>query len=98
MTWIEIHNPGPNRPALTAAMQAAMHGYPPEYGPDGQARAHWPESVRRDSIVQAHSLIPPVLEHLFSAFREMLSPALPLARRQHEMIATVVSVLNECHY
>ena len=98
MTWIETHAPGPDRPELTAAVQAAMHGYPPEYGPAGQARARWSQAVRRDSIVQAHSLIPPVLEHLFAAFREMLSPALPLERRQHEMIATVVSVLNQCHY
>jgi len=35
---------------------------------------------------------------MFTAFREMLSPELPLERRQHEMIATVVSKLNHCHY
>jgi AhpD family alkylhydroperoxidase len=27
-----------------------------------------------------------------------MSPDLPLARRQHEMIATMVSLTNQCHY
>jgi AhpD family alkylhydroperoxidase len=27
-----------------------------------------------------------------------MAPELPLHRRQHEMIATVVSVTNRCHY
>jgi AhpD family alkylhydroperoxidase len=27
-----------------------------------------------------------------------MSPELPLTRRQHEMITTVVSVNNRCHY
>jgi hypothetical protein len=33
-----------------------------------------------------------------SAYGVLLSPELPLARRQHEMIATVVSALNRCFY
>jgi len=28
----------------------------------------------------------------------LMSPDLPLTRRQHEMITTVVSVTNRCHY
>jgi AhpD family alkylhydroperoxidase len=28
----------------------------------------------------------------------MYDPALPLSRRQHETIATVVSALNDCFY
>jgi AhpD family alkylhydroperoxidase len=28
----------------------------------------------------------------------MMSPELPLNRRQHEMITTLVSVTNRCHY
>jgi AhpD family alkylhydroperoxidase len=27
-----------------------------------------------------------------------MAPELPLQRRQHEMIATVVSLTNRCHY
>jgi len=28
----------------------------------------------------------------------LMSPELPLERRQHEMIATMVSLTNRCHY
>ena len=49
-------------------------------------------------IVASHSLIPDALRHAFSTFGALMSPELPLARRQHEMIATVVSALNRCHY
>lgn len=98
MTWIEIHAPSSQRPALLDAVQSAMAGYPTEYSPAQQQQARWPESVRRDSIVIAHSLAPKVLQHVFTAYREMLSPDLPLSRRQHEMIAATVSILNDCHY
>jgi hypothetical protein len=50
------------------------------------------------SIVGSHSLFPDVLFHAFSTFGALLSPDLPLERRQHEMIATMVSVTNRCHY
>jgi hypothetical protein len=43
-------------------------------------------------------LIPDALYHSFSAYGVLLSPDLPLKRHQHEMIATVVSVTNRCHY
>ncbi len=51
-----------------------------------------------NSIVGSHTLLPEVLFHSFSAFGAMMSPDLPLVRRQHEMIATMVSVSNRCHY
>ena len=50
------------------------------------------------SIVGSHSLFPNVLFHAFSTFGALMSPDLPLQRRQHEMIATMVSVTNRCHY
>lgn len=50
------------------------------------------------SIVSSHSLFPNVLFHAFSTFGELMSPDLPLKRHQHEMIATMVSVTNRCHY
>jgi hypothetical protein len=50
------------------------------------------------SIVGSHSLFPDVLFHAFSTFGALMSPDLPLHRRQHEMIATMVSVTNRCHY
>ncbi len=49
-------------------------------------------------IVAAHTLIPDALYHAFATFGCLMSPDLPLERRQHEMIATVVSLTNGCHY
>ena len=34
----------------------------------------------------------------FATFGALMSPELPLTRRQHEMITTVVSVTNRCRY
>lgn len=49
-------------------------------------------------IVASHTLIPQALYHAFSTFGALMSPDLPLERRQHEMIATMVSLTNKCHY
>src|SRR5208283_1442901 len=38
------------------------------------------------------------LYHAFGTFGALMSPDLPLSRRQHEMIATMVSVTNRCVY
>jgi alkylhydroperoxidase family enzyme len=48
--------------------------------------------------VQSHTLIPDAMFHAFSTFGALMSPDLPLSRAQHEMIATVVSAANSCHY
>ena len=53
---------------------------------------------RAGSIVASHSLIPDASFHAFATFGALMSPDLPLTRRQHEMITTVVSVINRCHY
>jgi hypothetical protein len=49
-------------------------------------------------IVASHTLIPQALHYAFSTFGALMSPELPLSRRQHEMIATMVSLTNKCHY
>jgi hypothetical protein len=49
-------------------------------------------------IVASHTLIPQALHHAFGTFAALMSPELPLSRRQHEMIATMVSLTNKCHY
>jgi len=51
-----------------------------------------------ESIVESHTLIPPAMYHAFAAFGALMSPDLPLDRRQHEMIATMVSLTNDCFY
>jgi len=76
------------------AVEAQRDLYPIEYAipihptADGQA----------SQIVASHSLIPDALYHAFATFGALMSPELPLTRRQHEMITTVVSVINRCHY
>jgi alkylhydroperoxidase family enzyme len=67
--------------------------YPQEYaGPQ-------PAAIPLDeSIVDSHTLIPEALRHAFMTFSALMSPDLPLERRQHEMIATVVSATNDCFY
>lgn len=64
--------------------------YPSEYAV--------PVEGHPESIAESHTLIPEVMYHSFSAFGQLMSPDLPLERRHHEMIATVVSVVNKCHY
>jgi AhpD family alkylhydroperoxidase len=49
-------------------------------------------------IVGSHSLIPDALYHAFATFGSLMSPELPLGRRQHEIITTMVSLTNRCHY
>ena len=96
MTWIQITPFQDAMGELRAAYQAVYAMYPPEYGIEVDA-------IRRadgtaDSVVAAHSLIPQALKHSMSAFGAMIASDLPLTRRQHEMIATVVSSLNGCFY
>ena len=67
--------------------------YPAEYATPAPKA-----SKSGESIVESHTLIPDAMFHAFSTFGALMSPDLPLERRQHEMIATMVSVVNQCHY
>jgi hypothetical protein len=67
--------------------------YPAEY-----AISTAEQTGTEESIVSSHTLIPEALYHAFSTFGVLMSPDLPLERRQHEMIATMVSVTNDCFY
>ena len=93
MTWIKTI-PVSEDEKLRRVVEAQRELYPIEYAepihptPDGQT----------SGIVASHSLIPDALYHAFSTFGALMSPDLPLTRRQHEMITTVVSVANRCHY
>lgn len=92
MAWIRT----PKLPIGDPALQAARSGLPPEYMRPLSERV--PEAVRRESIVMSHALLPQVMSGMFGGFAAMLSPDLPLSRREHEMIAVLVSLLNECFY
>lgn len=75
---------------LLDAIRGQRNLYPKEYAA--------PTNDRGESIVDTHTLIPDALLHGFSTFGALMAPDLPLERRHHEMIATVVSVKNDCHY
>ena len=94
MTWIRTIAMAEADDNLRRAIEAQRDLYPAEYAipihptPDGGA----------SEIVASHSLIPEALHHAFATFGVLMSPELPLSRRQHEMITTLVSVSNRCHY
>ena len=93
MTWIKTVTVDESD-EVRKAVESQRALYPIEYAtpvhptPDGETAG----------IVASHSLIPQALFHAFATFGSLMSPDLPLNRRQHEMITTVVSVTNRCHY
>ncbi|HXY04823.1 MAG TPA: hypothetical protein VEI49_14715 [Terriglobales bacterium] len=93
MTWIRTAPLGSSDEKLLKAMQEQKQFYPIEY-----ATPVHPDDTGSSQIVASHSLIPEALYHAFSTFGVLMSPELPLSRRQHEMIATMVSVTNRCVY
>ena len=93
MTWIKTVSTEDD-PRVKAAMEAQRKLYPIEYA----TPVHPVNNGESSSIVASHSLLPDVLYHSFAAFGAMMAPELPLQRRQHEMIATMVSVTNRCVY
>ena len=93
MTWIRTVPPEAADDKLRAALENQKILYPKEY-----ATPVHPDDAGGASIVSSHTLIPDALFHAFGTFGALMSPELPLERRQHEMIATVVSVTNRCKY
>ncbi len=96
MTWINTIPQNDADDELRRCYDAVYAFYPPEYATE-VAAVRRPDGTA-DSIMAAHSLIPQALRHAMSAYGVLLSKELPLSRRQHEMIATVVSALNRCFY
>jgi hypothetical protein len=96
MTWIKTVPPAQADESLRQIYGAILALYPAEYGQDIPLLKGADGTT--DSIVAAHSLIPEVMRHMMSGLALLLSADLPLTRRQHEMIATVVSVKNSCFY
>jgi hypothetical protein len=93
MTWITTIPLSEADAKLREAIEKQRSLYPKEYGDP----VH-PDESGGSSIVGSHTLIPDALFHSFATFGSLMSPELPLSRRQHEMIATMVSVTNRCVY
>ena len=95
MAWIPTIPPSAATGALAEAYAAQRVLYPAMYGEPKSPRD---DGSPAESIVHSHSLIPGALHHAFATFGALMSPELPLERRHHEMIATMVSVTNRCRY
>jgi hypothetical protein len=94
MTWIRTMPLSEASEELLEARAMQKELYPVEY-----ATPVFPVAEGEASrIVASHTLIPQALYHAFATFGALMSPDLPLARRQHEMIATMVSETNRCKY
>ena len=92
MTWIKTISTNEDE-NVRRAVEAQRALYPVEY-----ATPVHPSEAGAAQIVASHSLIPEALYHAFATFGSLMSPDLPLTRRQQEMITTLVSVTNRCHY
>lgn len=91
MAWIKTVRPEDD-PALADLLQRTRAMYPPEY-------ATRVSSIPGDeSIMASHTLLPDAMHHAFALLATLMRPELPLERRHHEMIATVVSAANRCFY
>ncbi|MEC8494255.1 MAG: carboxymuconolactone decarboxylase family protein [Planctomycetota bacterium] len=61
-------------------------------------RAALERAGRVFGIVRAMSLAPPVLDASMGLYQKIMYAPSGLTRRQREMLATVVSHENHCHY
>ena len=96
MTWIKTVPPDKADAELRRIYETVRSLYPVEYRDDVPSLIR-PEGGT-DSIMTAHSIIPEAMRHMMSGLGVLLQPNLPLTRRQHEMIAALVSVQNQCFY
>ena len=90
MAWIKTIKFEDADEKLQKAMLETRGLFPKEY--DGEVPK---ASAINERIVDSHSLIPDALLHAFSTLGVLLADDLPLKRRQHEMIATMVSITND---
>ena len=96
MPWIKTTPAEEADPELRTVYEAIYALYPRAYA-DPVPAVTRPDGGT-DSVTAAHSLIPEAMRHMMSGFAVMMQPHLPLTRRQHEMIASVVSAQNACFY
>lgn len=93
MAWIKTIKFEDADEKLQSMLTNMRHTFPQEYATPVENA-----STINESIVDSHTLIPDALFHAFMTMSSLMSPELPLKRRQQEMIATVVSETNDCFY
>ena len=94
--WIKVIDRAEASPELMNAVREQGSLYPDEYKTSVESLSQFDGAG--GSIVMSHSLIPKALYHAFSTFGSLISPDLPLSRKQHELIAATVSSINACFY
>jgi hypothetical protein len=94
MTWIKTILPQDADESLLKVLEATRALYPSEY----EVPVASVDEAHGGGVTMSHTLIPKALYHAFGLLGVLLGPDLPLERRQHEMIATVVSAANQCFY
>jgi len=62
------------------------------------ARMVDPAYARVDNIMQIHSLHPEGMQAHWELYREVMTGTRTLAKVDRELVALVVSLLNDCHY
>ena len=82
LTWIRCIEEEDADPALT----------------ESYAKMLDPASGRVDNVLKVHSLHPAGLEAHFSLYRAVMTGTATLRKVDREMLALVVSRLNNCHY
>lgn len=73
---------------------------------EGEAEGELAELYRRyrdpaggvDNVLKIHSLSPASMKAHFELYRLLMRGPSDLSRTQREMIAVVVSAINQCHY
>jgi hypothetical protein len=83
MTWIKTIAVDESE-EVRKAVESQRELYPIEYA----TPVHPTADGETAGIVASHSLIPQAMFHAFATFGSLMSPDLPLNRRQHEMITT----------
>jgi uncharacterized peroxidase-related enzyme len=57
-----------------------------------------PTTQKVANVLKVHSLKPDVLKAHFNLYRKVMYGKSNISRKQKEMIAVMVSNVNECHY
>ncbi len=57
-----------------------------------------PTNQKVANVLKVHSIKPDILEAHFNLYRKIMFGKSNISRKQREMIAVLVSSVNECHY
>ena len=68
----------------------------------GRLRRSYDAGIRRSGrvfgILKTMSLAPPILDASMGLYMKVMGAEVGISRRQRELLATVVSSFNDCHY